>query len=182
MKKLFIAAVLVATLTNIGCKSGGGDPKAVLISFFDALAKKDIAAARKLATTESKSMLDMMEMGMKNASDSKDQDKYDKSKMEFGEPKIEGDKATVAVKEKTTGESTNFSLKKEDGAWKVAFDKASMMQMGMDKMKESGASDSLNQAVDKLKDMNMDSVKDAMKKGIEALDSMKELLKDVKTN
>ena len=78
-------------------------------------------------------MIDMMEMGMNMGKDSKDNDKFNKDKMEFGEPKIEGDKATVSVKEKGTEDTQNFILKKEDGSWKVAFDKASIMSMGMEK-------------------------------------------------
>jgi uncharacterized protein YaaN involved in tellurite resistance len=67
--------------------------------------------------------------------------------MEFGETKIEGDKATVSVKDKKSGESTAYTLKKEGGDWKVAFDKATMTQMGTDKMKgmnnnSNGMSDS----------------------------------------
>ena len=42
------------------------------------------------------------------------------------------------MKEKKNGESMTINLKKESGAWKVAFDKSSMMQQGMDKMKEKG--------------------------------------------
>lgn len=192
MKKLFLATAIICTACLMtSCNSAGGDPKATLISFFEALGKKDIAGARKLATADSKSMLDMMEMGMKSASakDNSEMDKFDKTKMEFGEAKIEGDKATVPVKEKTSGESTNFILKKESGSWKVAFDKGSMMQMGMDKMKEKGMDvndmkkgmeemnnvnmDSLKAAME---NMNMDSMKDAMKKGMEGLDSAKKLM------
>ena len=166
MKKILLAAVVFCTAAFLtGCNStDSSNPKSVLISFFDALQKKDISAARKLATAESKSMLDMMEMGMKMGGDKKEDDgKYDKSKMEFGDAKIEGDKATVAVKEKTSGESTNFTLKKEGGGWKVAFDKSSMMNMGMDKMKEKGMDmDSLNNGLDKMKG-SMDSLSTKMK-------------------
>ncbi len=154
MKKILLPLLVFSTVLFFGsCKSGGGDPKAVLTEFFDALSKKDIAAARKLATEESKSMLDMMEMGMKMDASSKETDKYNKDKMSFGEPKIEGDKATVAVKEKDSGETMNFTLKKEKGSWKVAFDKASMMEMGMEKAKEKGVdvSEKMNEAMDKIK-------------------------------
>ena len=183
MKKLLMAiAVLCSTFFITSCNSGG-DPKTVLLSFFDALGKKDIEGARKFATADSKSMLDMMEMGMKMAKDSKESDKYDKAKMEFGEAKIEGDKATVPVKEKASGETTNFTLKKEGGSWKVAFDKSSMMQMGMDKMKEKGGGglDSLNQGINQMKNINMDSLNQTMEKGLKALDSAKDLLKNLKT-
>ena len=102
--------------------------------------------------------------------------------MEFGDARIEGDKATVPVKDKKTGESTNFTLKKEEGKWKVAFDKASIMQMATDKMQEKGGMDSLHNAMDKLKDINIDSVKAGIDKGMEALDSAKQELEKMKKN
>jgi hypothetical protein len=155
MKKFLMAVAVCSTAFLFSCSSTDtSNPKAVLESFFDALAKKDISAARKLATAESKSMLDMMEMGMKmgEGKDKKDE-KYDKSKMVFGEPKIEGDKATIEVKEKDSGEATTFTLKKEGGGWKVAFDKSSMMNMGMDKAKEKGVDmNDINNGMDSLKD------------------------------
>lgn len=184
MKKLLMAAAVIGSVVFFSsCNSAGSsDPKAVLISFFDALAKKDISAARKYATAESKSMLDMMEMAMKAGGDKEKDEKYDKSKMEFGEPKIDGDKATIEVKEKASGEATNFTLKKESGAWKVAFDKASMMNMGMDKMKEKGVDnmdmnsiDSLGnkvqESLDKI-DENKDKIEDAMKKITDTVSKM----------
>ena len=107
--------------------------------------------------------------------DKNDTEKFDKASMEFGEVKIEGDKATIPVKEKKSGESLNYILKKEDGTWKVAFDKASMMNMGMEKMNEKGINpaDSIGNALEELKNLNMDSLKDGMKEGMKALDSIK---------
>ena len=182
MKKILMGAVVITSVFFFAsCNSAGsGDPKSVLISFFDALTKKDISGARKLATAESKSMLDMMEMGMKMGGDKKDDGKYDKEKMEFGDAKIEGDKATVAVKDKSSSETTNFTLKKEGGAWKVAFDKSSMMNMGMDKMKDKGmdVTDSLTNGLEKLKNINIDSLGDKMKEGLEKLDDATKKLKE----
>ena len=68
----------------------------------------------------------------------KSNEQFDKSKMEIGEAKIDGDKATVNVKETKNGESVNFVLKKEEGSWKVAMDMNTMMGMGAEKMKEKG--------------------------------------------
>jgi len=175
MKKILLAIVLLSSITFIGCDSGKGDPKAVLLQFFDALSKKDMEAARKLATKDSKSMIDMMEMGMNMSKDNKETEKFDKASMEFGEVKIEGDKATIPVKEKKSGESLNYILKKEDGTWKVAFDKASMMNMGMEKMNEKGINpaDSIGNALDELKNLNMDSLKEGMQEGMKVIDSLK---------
>ncbi|MEI9958403.1 MAG: hypothetical protein WDM90_19340 [Ferruginibacter sp.] len=65
------------------------------------LVKKIFTAAKKLATKDSEGMFSMMEMGMSMAKDkdTKEMDKFDKTKMEFGEAVINGDKATVPVKD-----------------------------------------------------------------------------------
>jgi hypothetical protein len=184
MKKLLVVALAFSTLYISSCKSGsGGDPKAVLTSFFDAMAKQDIAAARKLATADSKATFDLMEMGMKmmdNVAEDKTKEQFDKSKMEMGEAKIDGDRATINVKEKKSGDAVDFVLKKEGGEWKVAMDMATMMNMGAEKMKKEGMSDEqmgdMKEEMEKFKNMNADSLKEMMKKGMEALDTLKKAL------
>lgn len=183
MKKLFIAIIAFSAIYISGCNSGGGDPKTVLTGFFDAMAKKDIAAARKLATADSKSMFDMMEAGMKmagNIAEDKTPEQFDKSKMQMGEAKIDGDNATVNVKELKSGESVDFVLKKESGSWKVAMDMGTMMNIGMQKMKEKGmegAMDSLRNGLEQLKNINTDSLKQLMNKSMQVLDSLKSKIK-----
>ena len=181
MKKMLLAVAVTTSLLIASCNSGGGDPRTVLVAFFEALSKKDIAGAKKLATKDSEPMFSMLEMGMSmnKDKDNKEMDKFDKSKMEIGEAKIDGDRATVNVKEKESGEGTNFILKKESGNWKVAFDKATMMQMGAEKMKEKGmnsqeAMDSVNSGLDKLKNMNTDSLAGKMKEGLDKLKEFQE--------
>jgi len=179
MKKILLAAFAGVALMMTSCNKGG-DPKGVLGQFFTALEKKDLATARKLATTDSKSMLDMMEMGMKT--DSKETDKYKAANMEIGDAKVDGDKATVPVKDKESGETMNYVLKKEDGAWKVAFDKATIMSMATEKMGEKGINinDSLQNAMDKVENMNNDSLANAVKEGVKALDSAGKVLEELK--
>jgi len=138
MKKIILSAATILAFGIIACNSNSSDPKGVLMSFMDALMKKDIEAAKKYATKDSEAMLGMVQMGMSMAPKDQKDTTYDKSNMEFGDAKIEGDKATVPVKDKKSGETTNYTLKKEGGAWKVAFDKATMTQMSTDKMKEKG--------------------------------------------
>ncbi len=180
MKKLFVVLFAFSAIYMSSCNSGGGDPKAVLNSFFDAMVKKDIAAARKLATADSKATFDLMEMAMKmkdNTMEDSANNQFDRSKMEMGDAKIEGDKATVNVKETKSGESINFVLKKESGTWKVAMDMNTMMGMGAEKMKEKGMSgedmDKMNEGLEKLKNISADSLKKMMDKGMQALDSLK---------
>lgn len=154
MKKIILSVATILAFGIIACNSNSSDPKGVLESFMDALMKKDIEGAKKYATKDSEAMLGMLQMGMSmNPKDQKDTT-YDKTNMEFGDAKIEGDKATVPVKDKRSGETVNYILKKEDGAWKVAFDKATMTQMGTDKMKEKGMDmNDMNQGLDSASQM-----------------------------
>ncbi len=138
MKKIILSIAVLLAFGVIGCRTNSTDPRAVLMSFMDALGRKDIEGAKKYATKDSEAMLGMIQMGMSMAPDSTKDKTYDKNNMEFGDAKIEGDKATVPVKEKKSGETMVYTLKKESGAWKVAFDKATMTKMGTDKMKEKG--------------------------------------------
>lgn len=174
-KNILILLSITVVLFFSNCASNStGDPKIVLAQFIEALGKKDIAKARNLATEDSKSMLDLIDMGMKSG-EAKDMDKYDKNKMVFGDAMIDGDKATVPVKETTSGETVNYTLKKEKGGWKVAFDKGSLMSIGMDKMKEKGINpaDSMGKVMEEIKKLDMDSLKRGMQEGMKALDSTK---------
>jgi hypothetical protein len=155
MKQSIILGVIILALGIIGCKNKGNDPKGVLKSFIDALGNKDINAAKKYATKDSEAMLGMIQMGMSMAPDSTKDKTYDGSNMDFGEATINGDKATVPVKDKKSGEIVNYTLKKENGDWKVAFDKATMTEMGKEKMKEHGNELNNNQ-VDSLQNMMQD--------------------------
>jgi hypothetical protein len=140
MKKILVPFVVASILILAGCKSGaGGDPKLVLTNFFDALAKKDFTTAKKYTTKDSEGLLNMIQMGMQNMGDkSNEMAKFEKENIELGAAVINGDRATVPVKEKQSGETTDFTLKQESGDWKVAFDKSTLMEMAQKKMKEHG--------------------------------------------
>ncbi len=91
----------------------------------------------------------------------------------------------MPVKEKITGETLNYNLKKEQGAWKVAFDPASLM-MGImtEKMVEKGLNptsviDSLEDGMDRLKSVSIDSLKNSMEGGMKAFDSVTKELKKI---
>ncbi len=181
MKKLLLATVIVASVCIIGCKNGGGgeNPSTVLSEFFDAMIKNDKVKIKDLTTAESASMLSMMEMGMEKGG--KDMNKFDNNKMEIGTAVIDGDKAKVPVKEKGKSETVNFLMKKEGGKWKVAFDKASIMEMATDKMKGTNIGDSLTSAMGKLKSANIDSIKDEVNKAMKDVD-LDELKNKVKNS
>lgn len=148
---------IVAVMT--ACQAGGGDPKSAAKNFFEALKTMNIDEAAKYATKDSKSMLDLMKMGLNMAPKNIDSLKAEmaKQKIEYGEPVINGNEATVTVTVDQK-DKTDFKLKKEDGQWKVAFDKNTLMNTGKEKMQEKGVApeelEEAQKALDSLKDLD----------------------------
>lgn len=122
MKKITLSGIVIVCLLLSGCKSD--NPKEVLINFMNAIVKKDANKAQQYATKESADMLALIAMNGTVKSE-----QYVRDSMELGEPLISGDKATIAVKEKGKDEVVNYVLKKENGKWKVAFDKDTVEHM-----------------------------------------------------
>ena len=88
--------------------------------------------------------------------------------------KVDGDKATVDAEVTEEGKlnTHTFNLVKEDGAWKI-----SLLNSGdgmFNSMKGNMGPDSkdIEQGLEKLKNMDPDSLKMLMQKGLQALDSM----------
>ena len=126
-------------------------------------------------------------MGMdKDGRQSNEMINYQKENIELGTAVIDGDKATVPVKDKKSGETTDFTLKKESD-WKVAFDKSTLMEMAQKKMKEHGMGGMRNGMNDSLGSINnrsmqnIDSVsKEDMREAQKMMDSANKILKDAK--
>lgn len=181
MNKIILCAFVSAFLLLAGCKSGDGDPKIVLTKFFEAISNKNIDEAKKYVTKDSEGMMSMMQMGMQSAGEkSNDILNYGKENIEFGTASIDGDKATVPVKDKKSGETTDFTLRKESGDWKVAFDKSTLMEMAQKKMKEHGMDkmkNGMNGSMDGMSKediQNIDSIRNnAMEQAGKMMDSMK---------
>ncbi|CAN5896574.1 hypothetical protein BH11BAC4_BH11BAC4_09100 [soil metagenome] len=173
MKKMFLLVIILLPVLFSSCKSEEAKTKTVMIAFFKALSNKNIEAARKLTTTDSKQMMDFLEnIITKSATEA---DKFDKANLDIDEPRITGNKASIAVTEKTTGETLNYILKKENGSWKMSFDEESLMNMGVDKMNEKAIDPA--QLEEQFRDINMDSLKHEIDKGSKAIDSIKKELK-----
>lgn len=188
MKKLLTITMFagLSALLFSSCKgkdkAAGGDPKTVLIAFFERMSQKDIEGAAKLCTEDSKTTLDMMKKAFDAEKSMKMEDKDDGTDdfkdMEFGDVKIDGDKATVMVTNKKKSETMEFPLKKEGGAWKVDFTMGTLMKMGMDaeKNKEGMDMDMNDMDTTGLKNfqdlMNNDSIKEQLEKAKEMLDKL----------
>ncbi|MET0752033.1 MAG: nuclear transport factor 2 family protein [Pyrinomonadaceae bacterium] len=127
-----LTAALVCALFFIGCNSAGKlatqgrTPTETLKALNEASKKKDPAAIKKLLSKGTLVLLDNAALSANTTSD-------ELLKKEDGAPfqelpeirgeKIEGDTATVTVKNDVTSEDENIPLVKEDGEWKVALDK-----------------------------------------------------------
>lgn len=162
MKKIILILITTSVVILSGCKSGGGDPKTVLDHFFKAISNKNIDEAKKYVTNDSQGMLGMMQMAMGNVPDSA-KEMFKKENIEMGDAVINGDRATIPVKDKKSGEETDFVLKKESGDWKVAFDKSTLMEMAQKKMKEHGMNGMGGMDNGNHENMNMDSLQNHLK-------------------
>jgi hypothetical protein len=144
-KSIAVAAVaLVIGVTSIACNRFGSSPTATLKTYFEALQKKDAAGLKK---TLSKGTLEMFEQFAKAQSPPKTLDEAlqtglasttntGSDKMpETRNEKIDGEKATLEVKNDKTGQWETVPFVKEEGDWKIAFD-----QMFRDAFKNTGSS------------------------------------------
>jgi hypothetical protein len=160
MKKMLLFLTSLTSLLLFSCGgSDSNDPKVTLSKFLEAIDKNDIKTAKQYATESSVSFLDMMEMAKDSSASSADSKKKGKfDSLELGTPKIEGDKATIEVKDKTNNSTVKYQLKKEKDVWKVAFDKQAVMEMGKDAMQNgmNEMKEEMNNMSDTL--MNLDNM------------------------
>lgn len=174
MKKITILFTVFMGLLLASC--GGGKventPEAVTKAFLAKIQKGDFSGAKKYATKESATALDGMESMMDMAksmgggSKNSEMDKMKNSKMEVGTATINGDEATIPVT--TDGKAKTMNLKKEDGAWKVAFSKGSMGKDGMNEGLDKGS-----KTIDNIENMG-DTLKESMEKLKESLEKIKD--------
>ena len=164
MKKIILIIVVTIVLNACKSKDAVETPTQVFSSFAEALSKKDVTKARELCTADSKAVLDFME---KKSKDMKvmPMDKFDTSKVSFGEVKINGDEASIPIKDKQSGVTVEFPLKKEDGVWKIAFDMKSLYDMSMETLKDEKLNipqEKLDEIMKKFKNVNLDSLEKEM--------------------
>jgi uncharacterized lipoprotein len=127
--KAVIMAVLAVALATAACNKGGASsPTAAFKAFYEASKKKDVEAARKMfskrtlelfevqAKAQSKTVEDMLKAGLER--------KPMPEKMpETRNEKINGDEATLEIKDDESSRWDTLTFVKEDGQWKIALDK-----------------------------------------------------------
>lgn len=143
--KVYYAFILLAAVLSAGCNSdkpAADSPTAALKQYVAASQKQDIAAMKALL---SKGSLELIEKSARLQNSSAD-DLLRREAMvkiqkapETRNERIEGDAATIEVKNETTGEfDMVMPFVREDGAWKLARDKyvADLMKKASDEINQ----------------------------------------------
>lgn len=137
-KSIALVAALAIGIASLACSRFGSSPTATLKAFYEATQKKDAEGIKKtlskgtlemlegFAKAQGKTLDESLKSGLANDTSS---DKMPESRNE----KIDGDKATLEVKNDKTGTWETVPFVKEDGVWKIAFD-----QMFRDAFKNMG--------------------------------------------
>jgi hypothetical protein len=179
---LYLLAFSVFTIYSCG-GGAGSDPKAVVIEFGKRMAKKDFEGAKKLTSEESESIMNMMIENAKLEKDNKKNPMEEFDKAEFGDAKIDGDKATVSVKMKDEKNSVDIPLIKEKGSWKIHFTMESVMNMAKQQGEDVDSED-MEKGLDAMKNMDPEQMKKAMEmaqeymKDPEKMKMLQEMLKN----
>lgn len=117
MKKFLcsFAMVVLAALCFTGCSKG---PDSVALDFQKSLVDKDFKKAGELCSKRTQPLIAMAaSMGANEAEEMKG------VTFEVVNTKIDGDKATVSLKNSKDGKTEDVTLVKEDGDWKVDINK-----------------------------------------------------------
>jgi uncharacterized membrane protein YvbJ len=123
----FVSALIALTLVVTACNKAGSSPTATAKAFFDAVKSKDVQGMKN---TMSKNSLKIIEDMAKTRNKSLDDflkqgpPKPPPETFESKEETIAPDGNTATLKVKGDGDKYDtFQFVKEDGQWKIAFDK-----------------------------------------------------------
>ncbi len=128
--KIYYVLVLLTVVLLVGCnsnQSSENSPSGVLKQYVAASQKQDVAAMKNLLSKGSLELIEKSAKAQNSTTDEllrKESSVKIQNAIETRNEKIEGETATIEVKNETNGE---FDMKmlfvKENGAWKVARDK-----------------------------------------------------------
>jgi hypothetical protein len=131
--QIFLLVFLSLPVLVWSCKTTPDNPKAVAQAFLDAIMQKQFDEAGKYATKESQPAMEMLKSAERAYKQFGRSDEFDiakelrNKKVELTEPQMDGEnRATVSVMADGQ-EKMPLILVKEQKQWKVAFDKATIM-------------------------------------------------------
>ncbi len=137
----------------LGCNNITGSPKDSLSKFLTAMQKNDYVEAKKYATDESQSFLDMINKQGENSANV-----YSNKTFTVTNVDINGSEAKAQVMF-SSSTPVYFRLKNQHNEWKVNFNLSALMDMVKDIIKKEGneVEKDVNEALDSIK-INMDSL------------------------
>lgn len=128
--KIGFVLILSAAVLFVGCNSNqptGNSPSDVLKQYVAASQRQDVAAMRSFLSKGSLELIEKSAAAQKTSADEllrRESAVKIQNAPETRNEKIEGDTATVEVKNETNGEfDLTMPFVKESGAWKIARDK-----------------------------------------------------------
>ncbi len=147
---LLFACLLFAAFS---CNGISGSPKDSLSKFLTAMQNSNYEEAKKYATDDSQSFLDML-----NKNGRPSDNVYNGKTFEIMNAETTGNDAKVEVRF-SSSTPVYFHLKSEHSEWKVKFNLNSLMEMVKDLIKKEGIDidKEVNKAIDSIK-INVDSL------------------------
>ena len=133
MKKVFTGMLFALIIGALSSCSTSDAPKVVATKFLNAIADKNFEEAKKLATSESAQVIDLVASFSQGANQTEE-----KPNFEVTSEKIEGEVATVMFKSAGKDKEESLKLRMVDKQWKV-----SMSKQDMNKSDAMGGDDSL---------------------------------------
>ncbi|MGF1485351.1 MAG: DUF4878 domain-containing protein [Opitutales bacterium] len=114
MKKALFALLTLSTLLFAAC--GGSSPSDTVEAFFDAGNEGDFTKAQELCTGQAAQLMGLAVSMMGDEKPEPD----DKADIEIVSEEVDGDTATVTIKDKKDGKEAEIGLQKVDGKWKIS--------------------------------------------------------------
>lgn len=192
MKNKFFALFFL-TIIFVSCKDEPATPPAAVVDeMFSAMQQGNIENMKKHITKSDVNLLETAEKfmtsidpeGIQKIKDRMQTELKDRSKnIQYSIKKetIDGDRATIEAEiidnnpSEDTAKKTitqTFELVKEDNAWKIALTKPGNEMFNSMKGNMGARNGSLKDGVEKMKQMDPDSLKMLIQKGLQALDSL----------
>lgn len=115
------------------CKQVKDEPKSVAQFFVEAIVKEDFEEASKYATKDSQSALEMLKSAKEAYKRFGKEEEFDIArefkgkKIEYSEPQIQGEDRAIVNVLADGKEKLPLILVRENDSWKIAFDKATIM-------------------------------------------------------
>lgn len=186
MKKLILGFCLLAGIAACNTHADMTSPSGTIDAMFTSMKNGNMDDIKKFITKKDVQFLESAEKlvtsvdpdavaKMKSKMGDEFKNKVKDVKYTLKNEKVDGDKATVdaEVTENGKTDTHTFNLVKEDGAWKISLLNSGDGMFNSMKGDMGPGSQDIEKGLEKLKNMNPDSLKMLMQKGMDAMDSMK---------